>query len=265
MPADYAFKGYENQIIADQIDSILATKLDINRFMTADYSLSEVPGMKKIIHKYTGTAVVDDLERGEGNEHFVDAEYDAIPYEVARTQGQAKWYDDDQMTDPTLIDAKLKYLSEGMVNNWTAKAIAEFGKSGNTYEYSNLDFADFADMISAYASVHESQEGLFFLVPMELIPTIRKTLNDNLKYTEAYIRTGAIGDVLGVPIYASKAVPEETLYLATNKAVTAFIKKSTFVEQDRDIDKKENFIVAARYSVIALTDESECVKCTKKA
>lgn len=103
---------------------------------------------------------------------------------------------------------------------------------------------------------------------MKAVPEIRKALNDNLKYVENYVRTGAIGAVCGVPIYASKALDnldedsegKPLGFLATREAVTAFIKKDVRVEQDRDIDKKENFIVADRYAVIALTDETKCVK-----
>ena len=115
--ADYAFKGYSNFVLENKIKSILTTKLDMNRFMTPDYSLEGEPGMIKKIHRYTGTGVVDDLARGEGNSHFIDAEFAEEPYTVSRTQGQAKYYDDDIMSDPVLIDAKVKYLAEGMVND----------------------------------------------------------------------------------------------------------------------------------------------------
>ena len=115
--ADYTFKGYENFVLEEKIKSILDTKLDFNRFMTPDYELAGEPGMIKKIHRYTGTGEVDDLARGEDNSHFIDAEFTEEAYEVSRTQGQAKYYDDDIMTDPTLIDAKVKYLAEGMVND----------------------------------------------------------------------------------------------------------------------------------------------------
>ena len=266
--ADYTFKGYANFVLENKIKSILDTKLDFNRFMTPDYSLVEEPGMIKKIHRYTGTGVVDDLARGEGNSHFIDAEFAEEAYTVSRTQGQAKYYDDDIMTDPVLIDAKVKYLAEGMVNDWTKKAIAEFQKSTNTADIVDWSLADWADAISKYAEVHESQEGLFAVVGMKAVPEIRKALNTNLMYVEDYIRTGAIGAVLGVPIYTSKALDdmEEDSegkplgFLATKDAVTAFIKEDVRVEQDRDIDKKENFIVADRYAVIALTDETKCIK-----
>lgn len=261
--ADYKFTGYDNFVLENKINSILSTKMDMNRFMTADYSLSANPGMIKKIHRYTGVGSAEDLARGEGNTEFVDAEYTEEQYTVARTQGQCKYYDDDVMTDPVLIDTKIQTLSEGMVNNWTAKAIEEFGKTSNQVVFTDYKLANFADAIAVYANKYESQEGLFFLASMDLVPAIRKALGDQLMYVEAYIRTGAIGSILGVPIYTSKAVPSGMMFMATKDAVTAFIKKGTFVEQDRDIDKKENYIVAARYSVIALTDESKCVACGK--
>lgn len=259
--ADYEFKGYDNFVLENKIDSILSTKMDVNRFMTPDYSLAENPGMIKKVHKYVGSGNAEDLARGEGNSEFIDAEYTEAVYEVARTQGQAKWYDDDAMTDPTLIDTKVQTLAEAMVNNWTAKAIAEFDKTSNQAAMDDYTLGEFADAIAKYANVYETQEGLFFLASMDMVPVIRKSLGDYLKYTEAYIRTGAIGDILGVPIYTSKAVPSGMMFLATREAVKAFIKKNTFVEQDRDIDKKENKVVASRYSVIALVDESKCIKC----
>ena len=117
MAASYPFKGYENEVLESKIKSILDTKLDMNRFMTPDYSLAEEPGMKKVINRYTGTGEVEDLERGDGNSKFIDAEFTPEEYVVGRTQGQAKYFDDDIMTDPVLIDAKVKYLAEGMVND----------------------------------------------------------------------------------------------------------------------------------------------------
>ena len=90
MSAAFDFKGYDNFVLAEQIKSSLDTKLDVNRFMTPDYQLSENAGMTKKIHKYTVTSdsAVDDLARGDGNTHFVEAQYGEVEYKVARTQGQ---------------------------------------------------------------------------------------------------------------------------------------------------------------------------------
>lgn len=174
-----------------------------------------------------------------------------------------RYYDDDQMTDPVLVDTKIQALAVSMVNNWTKKSIDEFHKTNNMAVFTDWGLANWADAIAIYSNKYEDQAGLFCLCSMDLVPTIRKALGDYLKYTEAYIRTGAIGDVLGVPIYTSKALPKETMFLATRDAVTAFIKKGVFVEQDRNIDTKLNNIVASRYTVIALTNESKCIMCGK--
>lgn len=261
--ADYAFKGYDNAILEEKIESILETKMDMNKFMTANYSLESTPGMVYKVHTYVGSGVAEDLDRLEGNSQFVDAEFSEREYRVKRTQAAAKWADDDYMADPVLIDTKVKTVAEVMVNNWTAKAIAEFDKTSNQAVFNDYSLANFADAIAKYTNVYEDQAGLFFIANIKLIPVIRKKLGDYLMYTEDYIRTGAVGAILGVPIYTSKAIPEGMMYLATKDAVKAFMKKGVFVEQDRDIDKKENFMNAARYSVIALVDESKCIKCGK--
>lgn len=252
---------YDNFVLENVIKSALDTKLDINRFMTADYSLAENPGMVKKVHKYSITADsdVDDLERGQTNSHLIEAEFAESEYRVARTQGQILYADDDALTDPTYIDAKVRYLSESMVNNWTKKAIAEFGKSENIYECTGYNLENFANALSKYTGVYESTEGLFFLANQKLDATLRKMLGEYLIYTEDYIRTGAIGAVLGIPVYLSKAVPEGIIYLATKQGVTAFIKRNVSIEQDRDIDAKINKVVASRYSVIALTDETRVI------
>lgn len=261
--ADFAFAGYDNFVLENKILSILSTKLDVNRYMTADNSLAETAGMVKKIHKYVGSGNVEDLARGEGNSEFLDASYTEEEYRVGRTQGAIRYYDDDVMTDPALIETKVKTLAESMVNDWTAKAIAEYAKTSNQAVFTDYKLANFADAIAKYANVYETQEGLFFLAAMDLVPTIRKALGEQLMYVEDYIRTGAIGSVLGVPIYTSKAVPSGLMFMATKDAVTAFIKKGVNVEQDRDVNTKLNRMFATRYAVIALTDESKCVACGK--
>lgn len=261
MPALFPFKGYDNSVIEKKIDSLLETKLDVNRFLTADYSLAEQPGMVKKIRSYTGTLFAEDLARGEGSTDWVDAEYVEREYRVVRTQSPARWYDDDLMTDPMLIDAKVKYVAESMVNDWTKKAIAEFGKTSNQAVMTNWDAADFAQAIAKYRNIHEDTEGLFFLINTELVPQIQNLLLGTLQYTEGYIRNGAVGVIYGVPIYDSVAVPKGLMFLATRDAVHAFLKKQTFVEGDHDPDTKLNRMFAAKYSVIALYDETQCIAC----
>ena len=256
------FAGYSNEVIENAIKSALITKLDINRFLTPDYDLVENPGMKKSIHRYTIAegSDVESLARGEGNDVLIEAQMNAYDYTVARTQGTIKYFDDDLFTDPALIDSKVRFLTEQMVNSFTKRAIAEFNKSENICEISgSYNFQDLANALGKYTAEYETTEGLFWLANQKLDAKIRKTLGDDLKYVEDYIRTGAIGTVLGVPMYLSKAVPEGLIFLASRDAVKAFIKRSLNVEQSRNIEYKENTLVAATYDVVALVDETKCV------
>lgn len=125
------FKGYNNEVLSKMIESILLTKMDVNQFMTVDYSLAENEGMIKKVRSYIPTDVAEDLERGEGLSAYVDAEYIEREYVVKRTQAGARWYLDDIMNDPTWVEAKVKGVAESMVNEWTRKAIAEFAKTSN--------------------------------------------------------------------------------------------------------------------------------------
>lgn len=89
---------------------------------------------------------------------------------------------------------------------------------------------------------------------------MRKALGDDLKYVEAYARTGYIGSVAGVPVYFSKAIPSGEAYLATKEAITIFVKKGVEVEQERDADKRQNVVYGRKYMVVALTDATKVVK-----
>ena len=257
-----AFGGYDNFVLENAIKSALVTKLDINRFLTPDYDLVENPGMTKTIHRYTiaDGSDVESLDRGEGNDILIEAKYDAFDYTVKRTQGTIKYFDDDLYRDPALIDAKVRFLSESQVNSFVKRAIAEMNKSENICPVSSaFNFSDFANALGKYTAKYESTEGLFWLANQGLDAKIRKTLGDDLKYVEDYIRTGAIGTILGVPCYLSKAVPTGLIFLATRDAVKAFIKSAVSVEQSRNIEFKENTIVASTYDCVALVDETKCV------
>lgn len=264
--ADFNFNGYPNFVLENKIKSILSTKLDINRFLTPDYGLEGTPGLTKKIHTYTGTGSAEVLGRGDGNTTFIDADYVEQTYTAVRTQGQTRWYDDDEFSDPALVDAKLQSLSESMVNAWTAAAITEYSKSLRSLacDFSttanNYLFNLFADALAMFP---EEEDGLFALINPSNKAWVRKALADDLKYVEAYVRTGYVGTVCGVPIYESKAVLEDSICIAKREAVKAFIKTGVRVERDKDINTKKNTVVADRYAIIALVDNSKCMMLAK--
>lgn len=255
-----AHKVYENFVLENKIEDILTTAVDLQGYMTVDTSLTTEPGMKKIIHTYTATGNVEDLAMGEGNSEDIEVSFTSAEYEVGVTQGRFQYFDEQEMQDPMVVDTGLEGVAKKMVNDFTAKAIAEYEKATLIEEATAWSFDVVADAI-AKLNV-EDETGLFLLISPADKAAFRKALKDDLKYSEGYVRTGYIGTVCGVPVIVSKAVAAGKAYLATKDAVTLFIKKGSEIEQERDADKRNNKVFARKVAVVALTNATKLVKIT---
>lgn len=254
---------YENFVLENKVEDMLTTSIDMNAYMTADYSLTETAGMKKIIHVYTATGDVEELTMGQGNTGDITVSFSPVEYEVGTTQGRFTYFDEEEMTDPNVVDVGLEKMSANMTNDLTAKVIAELGKA--TKKIVNATWT-FENVVDALASLDvESEDGLFMLINPAQQASFRKNLKDDLKYVEGFVRSGYIGSVCGVPVIVSKAVPAGEAYLASREATTCFVKKGSEVEQERDANTRQNKVYARKVMLIALTDANKVVKITASA
>lgn len=254
---------YENFVLENKVEDMLTTSIDMNAYMTADYSLTETAGMKKIIHVYTATGDVEELTMGQGNTGDITVSFTPKEYKVGTTQGRFTYFDEEEMTDPNVVDVGLEKMSANMTNDLTAKVIAELGKA--TKKILNATWT-FENVVDALASLDvESEDGLFMLINPAQQASFRKNLKDDLKYVEGFVRSGYIGSVCGVPVIVSKAVPAGEAYLASREAVTCFVKKGSEVEQERDANTRQNKVYARKVMLIALTDANKVVKITASA
>lgn len=253
---------YDNFVLENKIEDMLITGIDMNAYITADYSLTESAGMKKIVHTYTATGDVQDLAMGEGNTEDIDVSWTEKEYEVGVTQGRFPYYDEQEMRDPMIVETGLKKMSANMTNDLTTKAIEAMGSTTLTHE---VDWT-FDSIVDAIALMNtEDENGLFLLINPAQQATLRKNLGENLKYSEGFARTGYIGTVCGVPVIYSKAVKAGEGYLATKEAVTCYVKKGVEIEQERDANTRLNKIFARKVMLVALTDGTKCVKLTTQA
>ena len=248
---------YDNFVLENKIEDLLTTGVDLNSYVTADNSLTENAGMQKTIHTYTSTGNVEDLAQGEGNTGDIEVNFESVDYTVGTTQGRFSYFDEEVMKDPMVVEVGLKGLSERMVNDFTAKAIAEFAKGTQKVQNVTWTFDNFVDGIAKFNS--ESEAGIFCLVSVDDKAKIRKALKDDLKYSEDYVRSGYIGTVAGVPVIVSKAVPAGKGYMATKEAVTVFLKKGMEIEQERDANIRKNVIYARKVALVAKTDDTKIV------
>lgn len=249
---------YENFVLENRLDNMLTTALDINSYITADYSLTEKPGMKKIIHTYVATGNVEDLNKGEGNSSEITVSFTSNEYTVGTTQGKFPYFDEEEMVDPMVVETGLKGLASQMTNDLVKKAVAEWDKATLTIENATFSFDNIVDAIAKLNL--EDESGLFLMVSPADKAKIRKALADDLKYSEGFARTGYIGSVCGVPVIVSKAVAAGKAYLATKEAVSCFVKKGVEVEQERDAEHRKNTIIGRKVMVVALTDANKVVK-----
>ena len=255
-----AHKVYENIVLSNKVNDILTTQVDLNSYMTIDTSLTENAGMKKVVNTYTASGEVEELAMGQGNSTAIEVSFTPTEYDVKTYQGKFAFYDEQEMTDPMVVEVGLDGSAKTMINTFTEKAIAEFEKA--TLEVPAASWS-FNTVVDAIAKMNlESEDGLFLLISPADQAAVRKALKDDLKYSEGFVRTGYIGSVCGVPVIVSKAVPANKGYLATKEAVSVFIKKDTETEYERDADTRKNSYWIRKVAVVALTDATKVVKIT---
>lgn len=257
-----AHQIYENFVLASQIEDLYNSYLDLAQFCTVDNSLVGTPGMIKKINVYTATNGTEDLAMGAGNSKDIEVSYAPVEYEILMAQNRFKYFDEQEMTDPMVVETGLRHMATDMFNHVNAKIFAEFNKASLQYTASAPDFGCFADAAALLDVENLEGMGLFGFVNPKDMAKIRKALKDDLKYVEAFAKQGYVGTVAGINLYTKKDAVENTIIIANKAAVTLFNKRGTEVEQERDADIRQNAIWSRKYFLPALTDATKAVKIT---
>ncbi len=253
---------YENFVLANTVEDQYNSHLDLMRFCTIDNSLVGEAGMKKKIHVYSATSGTEKLTMGQGNSKDIEVTYAPAEYEILMAQNRFGWHDEEEMTDPMVVDTGMRHAGVDLFNHVNADIFAEFNKATLTHESSAPDFACFVDA-AAKLNV-ENLEGLelfAFIAPADMAK-VRKALKDDLKYVEAFARQGYVGTVAGWNLYTKKDAVAGTILGGTKEAVTLFNKKGIEIEQERDADHRKNLVFSRKYYLAALTDATKVVKIT---
>ena len=256
-----AHELYENVVLSNKVNDILTTGVNLNNYMTIDNSLTQNAGMTKKVITYTSRGSVDALTMTQGNkDNSLEVLKGEKEYLVKTYQGRFDFYDEEEMTDPMIVDVGLRHSADNMINTFTANAIAEYEEATIEIKPSAWSFDVVVDAIAEMNL--ENEDGLFLLISPVDKAAFRKALADDLKYSEGFARTGYIGSVCGVPVIVTKAVPAGKGYLATKEAVTVFIKKDTETEYERNADIRKNSYWVRKVAVVALTDATKVCKIT---
>ncbi len=256
---------YENFVLENKMTDITNTQLEARSLMTIDYTLSETAGMKKTVNKYTYTATVEKLAKGAKNGTSAKGKVTFEPneYTVNRYQQTFVYNDMDVMKDPYMLDVATKGAGITMANQIKSEYFDELAKISNTgtFPADGLTYDAIVDGLSIINQ--EVEEGMFVIMNNTQRAQIRKDKDFKSSKQGEILYTGQFGEVSGVPVLFSKLVPADTVYITRQDAVTFFVKKEGSVEQDRDVETKDNTVVYDRYGVIALVDDTKSVKLTK--
>ncbi len=255
---------YDNFVLENEIEDQYNSHLDLVRFCTVDNSLVGVAGDKKIIHVYRASNGTQKLAMGEGNDENIVVSYASEEYVIGLAQNRFPYYDEEVMKDPMVVQVGLKHMATDMFNTVQDEIFSEFNKAtlkihtGGTNQA--INFGHFADAVALLNLENIEDVEIFGFVSPSDMAKLRKTLKDDLKYVESFVRTGYIGTVAGVNLYTKKDANTGEIVIGMRDAVTLFNKKGVEVEQERDANVRLNEIYSRKYYLAALTDATKVVK-----
>lgn len=265
MALNHTHKPYDNFVLAAQFEDQYDTKLDLMQFCTVDTSLEGVAGDTKKINVYTATSGTEILEMGAGNTKNIEVSHSTVEHTIEMMQVRFPYYDEEQMRDPKIVEKGLNHMAVDMFNTSMSKCMAEFNKATLSVSTNSFSFNAFVDAVAAFPKNEKEDISIFGLVHRTDMAEVRKQLKDDLKYVEAFVRTGYVGTVAGVNLYLSDKATAGEIVTATRDAVTYFSKKGTEIEQERDPNIRLNTVYARKYGIFALTDATRAVKIVKSA
>lgn len=258
----FAHTLYDNFVIEHKMTDLVNTNLDARGLMTLDYSLAEAAGLKKSVLKYTYTGKVEKLVKGAKNSSKGTVAYVKTDYTVGRYQQTFVYNDMDVMQDPYILDVASTGAAAVMANEIKTEYFAELAKIENSHTYASA--ITYNTVVDALAKINqEVEEGMFLIMNNKQRAEIRKDPDFKTSRQGEILYSGQFGTVAGLPVLFSKLVPTDTVYITNREAVKFFVKREGRVEQDHDIETKDNTVVYDRVGLVALVDETKSVKITK--
>lgn len=263
---------YDNFFLSNEVEDQYKSHLDLMQFCTIDNSLVGTAGMVRKVNVYRATDGTEKLAMGVGNSKSIEVSYTEEEYRILLAQNRFQYYDEQAMTDPNLVPVGMKHAGTDMFNTVNADIFAEFRKTSLSVPVGAFDFAAFVD--GAAKLNLENLEGVSifgFVCPADM-GKVRKALKDDLKYVEAFAKSGYVGTVAGISLYTKADATEGEIVIGTKDAVTLFNKKGVEVEQitadkrsEEAANIRQNTVFSRKYYLAALTDETKAVKLTLNA
>lgn len=280
-------QGFTAAYIANEVADSRNSSLNHQIFTTVNTTLKAAEGDIYHVDRLTASGTAEDVAEGAGNTGKVAVATSQVDYEVKTAQSWFQYTDERLRRTPDSVAAGLAHLGTSIYNKINDEVITELGKATLATTPSALDFDAIVDAqnlldLDTFTQVGK-EEGAdsdailppqtILLVGKALRASLRKACKDELKYVEAFVRTGYVGTIAGTNVYYSKLMDDQALaniaFLFTKEAVTTFIKEEVEVESSTkgnrsatDANTRMNDVFARQCYVVALTDATKVVKIT---
>ena len=251
---------YDNFFLSNEIEDQFNSHLDLQSFCTIDNTLTGVAGMVRKIHKYSATSGTEKLAVGVGNTQTIAATYTEKEYRILLAQNRFAYYDEEAMTDPMVVTTGTRHAGTDLFNTANGDIYSAFNEATMVLPVATLGFDAFVDAVAMLNLENLEGVQIFAFVNPGDMAKLRKVLKDDLKYVEAFAKSGYVGTVGGVNIYTKKDAETGKVVVATKEAVTLFNKKGTEVEQERQQNTRKNTVYSRKYYLAAMTNETKAVK-----
>lgn len=252
------------EVLLAMLGPKFAGRLKFLDVMGIDYTLEGQPGSTVTIprYKYIGKAT----KLPEGDEVAIaKLAYEKVSYTIMKYAKGVGLTDEDllQAFGAPLNQAieQLAYSIADAINEAVGEALAS---AVLTSEYDQLNGDAIVDALVLFGE-DDTEAKFLYVNPVDLAD-LRKNA-DFLAYTEAGVnaqRTGALGNIWGCEVVDSNLVPAGVQYIVKRGYVTWFTKRDTQIETGRVQERFSWLVTANKHGVVAITDEGNCIKLTKK-
>ena len=267
--------------VSNEIEDTYLSHLDLNGFCTVDNNLQGVPGDIRTIDVYGASGTAVDVAEGYGNDTSISTTLTPKRYQIKCAQDWFRYSDEALMRDPIAVQTGLNHMGVALFNKVNADIYGQMKSvtgDDHTLSVNKPDFSAFVDAVSKLAIKDQAGEDamdaqqrflpqVFALLGKAEIAAARKELKDELKYVEAYARTGYVGTVAGVNLYYKQDATTGVIMVGTRQAVTVFNKTGVNVEYaarnggtSGTANIRMNDVYARKYYIAALTDTDQMVK-----
>lgn len=260
------------EVMAQMISAQLPKAIKFSGIAPVDTTLEGTPGSTVTIPKFKYIGDAQDVAEGAAIDYTM-LETTSDKYTIKKAGKGVKLTDEAVLSgygDPVgEAQKQVRMAIASKVDNDIVAAAK--GTTLSVAHAIDIDLIDqleatFEDAPDAIEEEDAGTVGVLFLSYKDTAKLRKAAGSDWTKASDLgdnILISGAFGELLGWEIVRSKKIVEGEGLAVKTGALKTFLKRSVLAEKERDIDHKLTKFNADQHYVVALVDETKCIKITK--